>query len=106
MRDHPVRPEFRDREIGISEVDRDQWNACSAGGLDVGGWIPDHDGPLQFSPVDVAVEGIPIVRVFTDRVLTSGKLPVLGPIIDRGELAAVGLRGGLRYLRRLNRLVS
>src|ERR1700722_13561438 len=43
MRDHPVRSQFRNRNIGISKVHGDHRDPGGAGGHDVRARIPDHD---------------------------------------------------------------
>ena len=73
VRNHPVRAELGHRDVGIAEIDCDHRQARSAGGLDVGNRVADHDRPVAHPAGgrDRAEQGLRIGLADAERVLAA-----------------------------------
>ena len=73
VRDHPVRAKLGHGDVGIAEIDCDHRKAGSAGGLDVGDRVADHDRPVAHPAGrrDRAEQGLRIGLADAERVLAA-----------------------------------
>ena len=75
MANHPVGAKLCHRGFSIAKIDRDHWHRGRAGGVDVGGGITHHHGPVEAAPglFYCAPQYFGVGLVYAERVLATDR---------------------------------